>query len=92
MKSIIEVGKNLANKIVLVRLDLNVPIENGKITDTNRIDKIVPTLDYLIKKNTKLILISHIGRPKGKVDENFSLKPVGDNLSKKLNRKIKLIN
>ena len=63
MKSIIEVGKNLANKIVLVRLDLNVPIENGKITDTNRIDKIVPTLDYLIKKNTKLILISHIGRP-----------------------------
>ncbi len=66
MKSITEVERSLANKIIIVRLDLNVPIQNGKITDTNRIDKIVPTLNYLIKKNTKLILISHIGRPKEK--------------------------
>ena len=50
MKSITEVERSLANKIIIVRLDLNVPIQNGKITDTNRIDKIVPTLNYLIKK------------------------------------------
>jgi len=92
MKSITEVERSLANKIIIVRLDLNVPIQNGKITDTNRIDKIVPTLNYLIKKNTKLILISHIGRPKGKIDTNLSLKPICDSLSKKLNSEIKLIN
>ncbi len=92
MKSIREVERNLANKIVIVRLDLNVPIQNGQIIDTNRIDKIVPTLNYLAKKNTKLILISHIGRPKGKVDTNLSLKPICDSLSKKLNSDIKLIN
>ena len=59
--------KDLNGKIVLLRLDLNVPIKNGKITDETRINKILPIFKYLIKKNCKIIVISHIGRPKGKV-------------------------
>ena len=53
MKSI-ENLKNIENKNVILRLDLNVPIKNGKITDTNRIDKILPTLNFLVKKKLKL--------------------------------------
>ena len=68
MKSI-ENLKNIENKYIILRLDLNVPIKNGKIIDTNRIDKIIPTLNFLIKKKAKIIIISHIGRPNGKVVE-----------------------
>ena len=81
MKSIEESQLNLQNKIVLVRLDLNVPLNNGKITDTNRIDKIIPTLKYLINKKAKLLLISHVGRPKGKVVDSLSLEPIKKSLS-----------
>ena len=91
MKSILEAKKSLANKIVLIRLDLNVPVKNGKVIHSNRIDKIIPTLNYLIKKNTKLILISHIGRPNGKFVNNLTLKPIFKNLSNQLNQSIKLI-
>jgi len=92
MKSILEVEqKNLSNKTILVRLDLNVPLKNGKITDTHRIDKIIPTIKFLIKNNAKLIIISHIGRPKGKVSKDLSLKPVSENLSKQINLPIKLL-
>ncbi len=58
----------LNNKIVLLRLDLNIPIYNSSITDTNRIDKIIPTINFLIKKKAKIVIISHIGRPKGKIE------------------------
>ena len=92
MKSILKAKDKLSNKIVLVRLDLNVPLKNGIITDTSRIDKIIPTLKFLIENNAKLLLISHIGRPKGKVLKNLSLKPVCENLSKQLNESIKLFN
>ena len=65
MKSIKEEA-NLDNKKLLLRLDLNVPIIDNKITDTTRIDKILPTLEFLINQNTRIIIISHVGRPKGK--------------------------
>jgi len=91
MKSIEESQLNLQNKIVLVRLDLNVPLNNNKITDTNRIDKIIPTLKYLIDKKAKLLLISHVGRPKGKIEASLSLEPIRKNLSKQLKQPIKLI-
>ena len=65
MKSITDL-ENLNNQIVLLRLDLNVPILDGKITDTNRIDKIIPTINFLLSKKAKIIIISHVGRPKGK--------------------------
>ena len=83
--------KDLDGKIVLLRLDLNVPIKNGKIIDETRINNILPIFKYLIEKNSKIIVISHIGRPKGKRVESLSLKPICENLKKKLNKKIKLI-
>ena len=66
MRSIIN-EKNLKNKKILLRLDLNVPLERDKITDTTRIDKILPTLNFLIKEKSKIIILSHVGRPKGKI-------------------------
>ena len=90
MKSISE-ESNLNNKKILLRLDLNVPLVDGKITDTTRIDKIIPTLKFLISQNTKIIIISHVGRPNGKVVNELSLKPVCKDLEIKLNQNIKLI-
>ena len=90
MRSIKE-ETNLNDKIILLRLDLNVPLSNGKISDTTRIDKILPTLKFLIKQNSKIIIISHVGRPKGKVVNGLSLKPICDDLSNKLNQNVKLI-
>ena len=87
----IEDLENLEQKKILIRLDLNVPLKNNQVTDTTRIEKILPTLNFLIKKNCKIIIISHIGRPKGKVDKQLSMKPVSDYLSKKLDKKIRLI-
>ena len=66
MKSISE-ELNLDSKKILLRLDLNVPLVGGKINDTTRIDKILPTLRFLISQNAKIIIISHVGRPKGQV-------------------------
>ena len=90
MKSIKE-EQNLNNKKILLRLDLNVPIVDDKITDTTRIDKILPTLKFLISQNVKIIIISHIGRPKGKVVNELSLRPICKDLEIKLNQNIKLI-
>ena len=83
MRSIIN-EKNLNNKKILLRLDLNVPINRGKITDTTRIDKILPTLNFLIKEKAKIIILSHVGRPKGKIVEELSLKPICEELQNKL--------
>ena len=80
MKKIEDVS-DLNNKKVLLRLDLNVPLKNGKIIDTTRIDKILPTIYFLIQQKSKIIIISHIGRPKGKVDKNLSMLPVCNYLS-----------
>jgi len=90
MKSISE-ELNLNNKKILLRLDLNVPLIDDKITDTTRIDKIIPTLKFLISQNTKIIIISHVGRPKGEVVNKLSLRPICDDLKIKLNQNIKLI-
>ena len=90
MKSITEETK-LNNKKILLRLDLNVPLNNGKITDSTRIDKILPTLKFLIKENSKIIILSHVGRPKGKVVNELSLKPICKYLGNKLNKNVKLI-
>ena len=82
---------NLKDKKILLRLDLNVPLDNGKITDSTRIDKILPTLEFLIKQNSKIIILSHIGRPKGKVVNELSLEPICEDLRNKLNENVKLI-
>ncbi len=83
--------KNLINKVTLLRLDLNVPLDHGKIKDTTRIDKILPTLNFLIKQKTKIIILSHIGRPNGKIVNELSLKPICEDLQKKLNQNVRLI-
>ena len=83
--------KNLNKKKVLLRLDLNVPLKNGLITDETRINKIIPIIDFLINEQSKIIIISHVGRPKGKVITDLSLKPICENIEKKINRKIRLV-
>ena len=91
MKSIKD-HRNLDNKYVLLRLDLNVPINNGIVTDQTRIDKILPIINFLLSKNSRIIVISHVGRPNGKKNNNLSMKPICKNLEEKINKKIKLIN
>ena len=90
MRSIIN-EKNLNNKKILLRLDLNVPLERDKITDTTRINKILPTLNFLIKEKAKIIILSHVGRPKGKIVKELSLRPICEELQNKLKKKVKLI-
>ncbi len=78
-------------KKVLVRCDFNVPQdENGNITDNRRIVGALPTINYLIENNAKVILTSHLGRPKGEVKKEFSLAPVAKELSKLLGKEVKL--
>ena len=83
---------NLSNKRVIVRVDLNIPIVEGKVTDKSRINKVVPILKKLINKKAKIILISHLGRPKGKIDQKLSLKPISFILEDLLNSKVHFFN
>ena len=83
---------DLNNKKVLLRLDLNVPLKDGIIIDETRINKILPVVKFLIDNNSKIVVISHVGRPKGKVVKDLSLKPISENLEKKINKKIRFIN
>ena len=91
MKSIQSKDLNLSKKKILIRLDLNVPLDGKKIVDTNRIDKIIPTLKYLLKNNANIIILSHVGRPKGEVVNELSLEPVREDLIRKLSQKITLV-
>ena len=90
MKSIQSLS-DINKKKVLVRLDLNVPIKNGKILDSTRINKILPTIKYLLKNNAKILILSHVGRPKGNIVNELSLKPICEDLKQKINLDIKLI-
>ena len=65
--------ENLSQKKVLLRLDLNVPLKDGLVVDETRINKIIPVINFLIEKKSKIIIISHVGRPKGKVLKDLSL-------------------
>ncbi len=78
---------DLSGKRVLVRGDLNVPVANGKVTDATRIERLAPTLNELCGKGAKVIVMSHFGRPKGKVVPEMSLKPVVSALSTALGGK-----
>lgn len=83
---------DVSGKKVLVRCDFNVPLdkETGEITDNRRIRTAIPTIKYLLDNNAKIILCSHLGRPKGEFNLKYSLRPVAEELSKLLNKEVKL--
>ena len=83
--------ENLYQKNVLLRLDLNVPLKNGVIIDHTRIDKILPIINFLLSKNSRIIVVSHVGRPNGKKNSDLSMRPICEYLEKKINKKIKLV-
>jgi len=83
---------NLTNKRIILRIDLNVPMQEGKVTDKSRITKVIPIIKNFTNKNAKVILISHLGRPKGKVNEKLSLKPIAPILENLLNSKVHFSN
>jgi len=77
----------VAGKRVLVRADLNVPVQNGKVKDVTRIERLIPTLNALLEKKARIVVMSHFGRPKGRVVPELTLKPVADALSRVLGGK-----
>jgi phosphoglycerate kinase len=83
-------GVDVTGKRVIVRVDFNVPISDGEIQDDTRICAALPTLQALLDGGASLILISHLGRPKGKVASEFSLKPIADHLAELLSRPVRM--
>ncbi len=79
---------DLTGKRVLVRADFNVPLESGKITDDTRIRAALPTINYLVENGAKVLLSSHMGRPKGQVKEELRLTPVAERLSELLGKEV----
>ena len=79
---------NVNGKKVLVRCDFNVPLKDGVITDENRLNGALPTIKYLIENGAKVILCSHLGKPKGEAKPELSLAPVAKRLSEMLNKEV----
>tara|TARA_Y100000590_G_scaffold175143_1_gene200132 strand:+ start:47 stop:1237 length:1191 start_codon:yes stop_codon:yes gene_type:complete len=88
MNNILDHNLTLKGKKVLLRVDLNVPMKNGAITEASRIEKIIPTIKLLIEKQAKIIILSHIGRPKGKIISEMSLEPISKKLASLLNKEV----
>src|SRR5258705_6829184 len=86
-KTIADIDVN--SKRVLMRVDFNVPLENGRITDDRRITQAMQTIRSVIDRGGRLILMSHLGRPKGGPEPKYSLKPVCDRLGQLLSKPIK---
>jgi 3-phosphoglycerate kinase len=79
---------DLKGKRVLVRVDFNVPVKDGKVTDDTRIKAAIPTLKYIVEKGAKAVLVSHLGRPDGKVDLKYSLQPVAKRLAELIGKPV----
>ena len=92
MNNLLDQNLVIKDKKVLLRVDLNVPMKNVAITETSRIEKVIPTIKLLIEKEAKIIIITHIGRPKVKIVESMSLEPISKKLSSLLNKEILFIN
>jgi phosphoglycerate kinase len=84
---------NISNQNLVIRVDMNVPIEDGVVTDNTRILACMPTIKFALKSNAKILLVTHLGRPKEDTfDKKFSLKPVATEVSKILDHEVDLIN
>ncbi|MBO6493157.1 MAG: phosphoglycerate kinase [Pelagibacteraceae bacterium] len=83
---------NIEGKRALLRVDFNVPINDGTITEDSRIEKVLPTIKFLINKKAKIIIIAHLGRPKGKIVPELTLKPIAKKLSNYLNQDVAFLN
>src|SRR3954469_24254039 len=79
---------DVGGKRVFMRVDFNVPIAEGRITDDTRIEAALPSIRYVIEKGGRLVLASHLGRPKGKPEPKYSLKPVASRLSELLGKPV----
>ena len=77
-KALDQLDYNFAGKKVLLRVDLNLPMSLGKVTEYQRIERILPTLKWLHERQAKIILLSHFGRPKGSFNPSLSLAPIVD--------------
>ena len=83
---------DITNKNLVIRVDMNVPIQDGIVTDTSRIKACIPTIKLALENNAKVLLISHLGRPEeGKFEEKFSMKPVAESLSSIINQEVGLV-
>src|ERR1700735_3964131 len=79
---------DLTNKRVFIRVDFNVPLEGGQVAEDTRIRETIPTLKFAINRGARLVLASHLGRPKGKPDPKYSLKPVVARLAELLGKPV----
>jgi phosphoglycerate kinase len=82
---------DVSGKRVVIRLDLNVPMEKGKVTDATRIERVLPTLKELLRNNAAVVVLAHFDRPKGEVVPEMSLKPVATALEKMLHHKVQFV-
>ena len=83
---------SIEGKRALLRVDFNVPINDGSITEDSRIEKVLPTIKFLINKKAKIIIIAHLGRPKGKIVPALTLKPIAKKLSNYLDQDVIFLN